>query len=91
MIVFVDNEHATGYAQPWGEKLMANRVRIAYMLEDMVGDPCLLVRWDRVTPDLLRSIDARAIFISGNSAQPDDYDAAEQAGLREALASRRRG
>ena len=88
MIVFVDNEHPKGYEQPWGEKLMANRVRIKYMLEDIAGDECLLIRWDRVTPDLLDSIEARAVFISGNSAQPDDYDVSEQAGLRAVLASR---
>ena len=32
MIVFVDNEHAKGYAQPWGEKLMALVWRIAELL-----------------------------------------------------------
>ncbi|MDJ0791018.1 MAG: hypothetical protein QNJ71_03890 [Acidimicrobiia bacterium] len=85
MIVFVDNEHASGYAQPWGEKIMANRVRIKYELEDMSNDSCLVVRWNRVTPELLRDVGARAVFISGNSATADHYDSAEQAGLREVL------
>lgn len=88
MIVFVDNEHVTGYDQPWGEKIMAARVRIKYDLEDLSGHSCLIVRWDKVTPELLTHIDASAIFISGNSASADEYGDAEQAGLREALLSK---
>jgi GMP synthase-like glutamine amidotransferase len=88
MIVFVDNEHRSGYSQPWGEKLMANRIRIKYELEDMSGDPCLVVRWNRITPELLRNLDVRAVFISGNSASADQYDPLEQAGLRNVLAAR---
>ncbi len=85
MIVFVDNEHAMGYAEPWAEKLMANRIRIKYDLEDMSGDTCLIVRWNRVTPNLLRDLAVRAVFVSGNSASPDQYDKAEQRGLRDVL------
>ncbi|MGI9667148.1 MAG: glutamine amidotransferase-related protein [Acidimicrobiia bacterium] len=88
MIVFVDNEHVSGYAQPWGEKIMAARVRIKYELEDLSGHECLIVRWDRVTPDLLTQVDAKAMFISGNSASADQYGQLEQAGLRDALASK---
>jgi hypothetical protein len=39
MIVFIDNEHEKGYASPWGEKLMAARVRIKYRLEDITHYP----------------------------------------------------
>ena len=85
MIVFVDNEHVSGYDQPCGEKIMANRIRIKYELEDMSNDSCLVVRWNRVTPELLRDVGARALFISGNSATADRYDSTEQAGLREVL------
>ena len=88
MIVFVDNEHATAYDKPWGEKIMANRTRIKYELEDLSGDTCLIVRWDHVDPDLLRSIDARAVFISGNSATADQYDPDLQLGLRDVLLDR---
>lgn len=87
MIVLVDNEHETGYAKPWGEKIMAARVRIKYRLEDMAGQPCLLIRYDLVTPDLLRDVSAQAVFISGNSAAATDYNPAAQAGLRAAIAA----
>jgi len=85
MIVFVDNELETAYEKPWGERIMAARTRIKYRLEDLSGDNCLIVRYNQVTPELLASINAKAIFISGNSANPDEYDAHEQAGLKEAL------
>jgi GMP synthase-like glutamine amidotransferase len=88
MIILVDNEHETGYAKPWGEKIMAARVRIKYRLEDMAGEPCLIVRYDLVTPELFRDVGARAVFISGNSAAATDYEAEDQAGLRAAIAAR---
>ena len=85
MIIFVDNEHETGYAQPWGERIMAARVRIKYRLEDMTGQPCLIVRYNLVTPQLINSVGAKAIFISGNSADMPDYDPADLTGIREVI------
>jgi len=85
MLVFIDNEHEKGYQSPWGEKLMAARVRIKYRLEDISGQPCLIVRYTHVTPALLRDLNIQAIFISGNSANPPDYSEAELAGMRAVL------
>ena len=89
MIILVDHEHETGYGKPWGEQIMATRVRIKYRLEDMAGQPCLIIRYDLVTPELLRDVSARAVFISGNSAAATDYDPEAQAGLRAAIGRRR--
>ena len=89
MIVLVDNEHPSGYEQPWGEKIMAARVRIKYDLEDMSGHECLIVRWSHVSVDLLDRIGAAALFISGNSAQPDQYPESELLGLHSALRTKR--
>lgn len=88
MIVLIDNEHEVGYQAPWGEKLMAARVRIKYRLEDMTDQPCLIVRYNRVTPAFLQQLGVKAIFISGNSANADQYDPAEQAGMVAALQTR---
>ena len=88
MIVFIDNEHASGYEKPWGEKIMAARVRIKYRLEDLSKQPCLIIRYTQVTPGLLHEVGARVLFISGNSANPDDYSETEQAGLRAALSEK---
>ena len=83
MILFVDAEHETGYSQPWAEFLLANRTRIAYDLEDISGDVCLLQRYTRVDMNLLDRYDIRAVFISGASTDPDQYSAEDLAGLRQ--------
>jgi len=88
MLIFVDNEHVNAYAKPWGEKIMAARVRIKYRLEDITGDQCLIVRYNQVTPTLVQQLEARAIFISGSSANPDEYDPAELVGLHSAITSK---
>lgn len=85
MIVFIDNEHEKGYESPWGERLMAARVRIKYRLEDMTNQPCLIVRYNKVTVELLHHYAVKAIFISGSGTDPDQYDRAEQAGMFAAL------
>ena len=85
MIIFVDNEHANGYEQSWGEMLLAARVRIKYRLEDITGKPCLIVRYNHVTPELLHRLNARAVFISGNGSDEDLYTEADRAGIRAAI------
>jgi len=85
MIVFIDNEHEKGYEAPWGEKLMAARVRIKYRLEDITNQPCLIVRYNRVTSALLHELAVQAIFISGSGTDATEYDPAEQAGMYAAL------
>jgi GMP synthase-like glutamine amidotransferase len=88
MIVFVDNELESAYEKPWGEKIMAARTCIKYRLEDLSNDTCLIIRYNKVNPTLLQAINAKAMFISGNSANPDEYDQAQQKGLKEALLSK---
>jgi GMP synthase-like glutamine amidotransferase len=88
MLIFVDNEHVDAYAKPWGEKIMAARIRIKYRLEDMTGAHCLIVRYNQVTPELLDQLEAEAIFISGSSANPNEYDPAELAGLHSVITSK---
>ena len=73
MIVFVDYEHPEGRASKWGEKIQAARTWITYRLEDLAGMPCMLIRYDRISPALLAKIDAQAIFISGNGTDPSRY------------------
>ncbi len=88
MLLFVDNEHADAYAKPWGEKIMAARVRIKYRLEDITSDQCLIVRYNQVTPALLQQLAAKALFISGSSANPNEYDPAALVGLHNAITSK---
>ena len=87
MIVFVDYEHSDGHGSEWGPKLLAARTRITYRLEDLSGQHCMLVRYNKLTPELLKKIDARAIFVSGNGTDPSRYDQASLTPLREAVSS----
>ncbi len=82
MILFIDNEHENVYSKPFGERILAARTRIKYRLEDITGDQCLIIRYNKVTPELLYQLKIRAIFVSGSSTDADLYDPAEQAGLR---------
>jgi len=81
MLVFVDYEHPAARSNGAGTKMLAARTWITYRLEDLSGQPTMLVRWNRVTAELLSKIGASALFISGNSADPDDYDESELAPL----------
>ncbi len=74
MILFVDYEHVNGYASEWGEKLLAARTRITYRLEDISGHHCMLVRYNKLTHDLLATLDPQAVFISGNGTDPTRYN-----------------
>ena len=89
MIVFVDNEHEQMYSKPWGERLLAARTWIKYRLEDISGEPCLIVRYHQVTPALLEELNAKAVLVSGNGTDAPDYDPATQTGLRAVFEEKR--
>ena len=81
MLVFVDYEHAD-YRGEWAQMIQAARTWITYRLEDISGLHTMLVRYDRITPELLERIEARAIFISGQASDPEVYRADELAPLQ---------
>ena len=83
MLVFVDYEHEERYAHRSGQKIQAARTWITYRLEDLSGLPCMLVRYNRITPQLLERLDAAAIFISGNGTDPDRYRSDELVTIHE--------
>ena len=75
MLVFVDFEHASAHEREHGERILAARTRLTYRLEDLSGMHCHLVRYDRIDQQLLDTLGAAAVFVSGNSVSPHDYDA----------------
>ncbi|KAA3659142.1 MAG: hypothetical protein DWQ04_23150 [Chloroflexi bacterium] len=85
MIVFVDNEHEQGYAASFGEMILAARTRIKYRLEDITGQPCLIVRYTHITTELLQQYDVQAIFVSGSGTDSDLYSSAEQANFHKVI------
>lgn len=76
MIVFVDYEHADGYRTEIGERILAARTRLTYRFEDLSDLPCFLVRYNRVTPELLDRVGATVLFISGATSNPPQYEPA---------------
>lgn len=85
MILYVDYEHASTYAKPNTDWLLAARTRIAYMLQDVSGQRCLLQRYTDVDAGIVDELGITAVFISGNGAEADLYDSADLAGLTEII------
>jgi GMP synthase (glutamine-hydrolysing) len=83
MIVYVDLEHERLQQQPdlW-EKSLAGRLKYKYRLEDISGEPCLIVRYARVNPLLLRELNVRVVVVSGCRTDFEHYSEESLAGLR---------
>ncbi|RME99403.1 MAG: hypothetical protein D6768_15125 [Chloroflexi bacterium] len=84
MIVFVDIELArvkkTDPAR-WRRHL-SDVLAAKYRLEALSGQPCLVVHYEKVTPVLLRQLQADAVLVSGNTTEFQHYEAESLAGLR---------
>lgn len=83
MIVYIDLEHdrLRADAEQW-ERSLARRLKHKYRFEEIAGDSCLLVRYHRANPRLLRELKARAVLVSGCSTDFEHYDEKDLAGLR---------
>lgn len=89
MILFVDYEHASTYDQPRADWLLAARTRISYRLQDISGHRCLLQRYTDVDAGIVDELGIAAVFISGNGAPAEAYDARDLEGLAEIVRSGR--
>ncbi len=85
MIIYVDLEHEQVAETPAWEESFANRLKIQYRLEDISGEPCLIQRYFHITPGLLRTLNPRAVIISGCATEITYYEEAKLAGLRQVL------
>lgn len=83
MIIYVDMDRH----DPPSEQIGAARTRITYRLEDLAQQTCLLIRYSRVSPELIANVNASAIFLSGNRGSPADYDPAELIGFNKVVQS----
>ena len=83
MLIYVDLEHARLQQQPelW-EKSLARRLKHKYYLEEISGELCLIVRYDKVNPNLLRELNINAVVVSGCHTDFEHYSAESLAGLR---------
>lgn len=86
MIVYVDLEHDRVRQQPEHyEQVLSRRLKAKYRFEEISGDLCLIVRYTRVSPALLRELNARAVLVSGCDTEFQHYDEKDLAGLRAIL------
>lgn len=89
VLIFVDYEHGSRYENDGVDWLLAARTRITYRLEDISGLPCMLVRYDRLTEQLLARLDPSAVFISGQGSDPALYTTEDTAVLGRLVRSAR--
>lgn len=83
MLIYVDLEHDRLQQQPelW-EKSLARQLKVKYRLEELSGQVCLIVRYYRVNPALLRELNVRAVIVSGCHTDFEHYRDDSLAGLR---------
>lgn len=82
MIVYIDMEHDSMRARPrmW-EKSLATRLRDKFRLEEISGQPCLIVRYKQVSPALLDELDVRAVVVSACYTDFEHYSEESLIGL----------
>jgi GMP synthase-like glutamine amidotransferase len=87
MLLFVDLEHERLQRDDpeRGQRTYANRLRVKYRLEDISGEPCLLMRYHQVTPERLHDLPIKALIVSGNATEFEHYCEEHLAGLRAVL------
>ena len=84
MIVYVDLEHTRvrdNNPKQW-QKHLVWMLDAKYKLEEVSGEPCLIVHYENLTPDLLRQLKAKAVLVSGNGTEFQHYEEAKLANLR---------
>ena len=94
MIIFVDLEHERlyqGKEDPGSQHCLgpqtaqacaAATLEIKYRLEDLAHEPCLIIRYNHVSLDLVRELEPRAVFVGGNFTEFLHYTEEDLAGLR---------
>lgn len=83
MIVYVDIEHIrVKEDQAKWDKHLTETLDVKYRLEEISGDHCLIVRYDKLSPELLHALNVRAVLVSGNLTEFQHYQEEDLAGLR---------
>jgi len=87
MILFVDLEHARlqQFEPERAATSLANRLKVKYRLEDISGEPCLIMRYHQVTPQRVRELGVKTVLISGNITEFEHYSEESLVGLRTLL------
>ena len=83
MIVYVDIEHirVKENKKMWDEHLVLT-LTIKLALEEVSKEPCLIVRYENISPQLLDDLGAKAVLVSGNMTEFQHYTEEDLTGLR---------
>jgi GMP synthase-like glutamine amidotransferase len=86
VIVYVHMEHERlrEDASLW-RYFATKTLEAKYRLEAISGEPCLIVRYDLVSPALLRELDVQAVMVGGHYTHLGHYDEPDLAGARAIL------
>lgn len=83
MIVYVDLEHQRLRSDPELWRFFTSKVlEVKYRLESISGEPCLIVRYDRLAPSSLRKLNIQALIVGGHYTGLWHYTDAELAGVK---------
>ena len=83
MLIYIDMEHEQLHTidpDLW-QRSRADLMRNKYRFERLGKRPCLIVRYNRVTPEHLKTLNAEAVFISGYLLDNSYYAVEDLAGL----------
>lgn len=83
MIVYVDMEHDrlredNALWQHFSTKTLETK----YRLEEIAATSCLIIRYNRLTPALLRDLNVQAVVVGGHYTALPHYNDADLAGVR---------
>lgn len=74
MIAFIDIEHDQIVHSPARrDDHLAGLMDIKLRLEEIADEPCLVVRYDRATPERCSSLGVKCVIISGNATDWKEY------------------
>jgi GMP synthase-like glutamine amidotransferase len=94
MILYVDLEHEQFYS---GETQLVEAFELdtnmrymctaatlitKYRFEELTGERCLIVHYRHISPELVRELGAKAVFLSGHFTDFEHYDEDHYAGLK---------
>ncbi|MCP4422251.1 MAG: hypothetical protein GY805_37055 [Chloroflexi bacterium] len=83
MIIYIDLEHERYQSDPIkGQESLALQLKNKYRVEAIANEPCLVVRYEKVTPALIHELKASAVLVSGCVTDFEHYEEADLAGLR---------
>lgn len=86
MIVYVDMEHdRLREDKALWQHFSTKTLETKYRLEEIAATPCLIVRYNHLTPALLRDLNVEAVVVGGHYTALPHYNDADMAGVRALL------